>query len=238
METGISHISVLHGDNQVLSRKRLGELKEQLQSRGVEIVVVDGKNVSFDQFQLASQTQLLLGESAVFVEEFWSTKVKNTSRQSSDKIQNYTKLISGNIVFWEPRELSSLIISSFPEFWNIQNFSISRKIFQFLDALGVGNAKTALMLLREVIKTDTEYIVLPTLAWYVRSMLCAKVDPSSLSGPSWKQQKLLNQAKKFDTQQLLALHAKLLRLDRSQKTGKLDIPLSNALDLVVADIYN
>lgn len=232
-------ITILHGDNTVASRDQMVKLKESAKTRGYEIITVDGKKSSFEQITLVSQTQTLLGEAAVFVEEYFGNK-KNIEQRAKGKGQKEKsigyEMLSGTVVFWESKELSQSLINSLPKKWKTQNFSISRKTFQFLDAIMPGNTKKALMLLNEVIQTDTEYVVLPTLAWHVRMLIWAKQNPQSLEGQTWKKQKLIQQAQRFSAGQLLDLHNSLYKLDRAQKTGTLEIPLSHALDLMVFNL--
>lgn len=223
-------ITVLHGDNQNASRNRFNQLKSDFAKKNWQILTIEGKNTDFNQLNLASSSGSLIGEGiAVFVGQYWSANKKKPSPQGASSL-------SGNIVFWEPKELLKTIISNFPKNWQVENFVIPKLVFKFLDTLSPSQPKASLNILHSINESGEGDFILPLVAWHVRNLILAKLTPESLNVPSWKSNKLFEQANEFSEEQLFSFHRKLLELDRDTKTGVNDLPLSSSLDLLIASI--
>ncbi|MBI4033181.1 MAG: hypothetical protein HY377_01575 [Candidatus Blackburnbacteria bacterium] len=74
------------------------------------------------------------------------------------------------------------------------------------------------------------------LARQARLLIWAKLDPKTLKVAPWQRSRLLEQAKKWDRDKLLAFHSELLNLDRANKRSRLPEDLSSSLDLLIASI--
>ena len=223
-------ITILHGDNQVASRTRLLKLKEEAQMKNFYVVVLDGKQSSFEAINISAQTTSLLGQrSAIFAEEFFSRKGAKSKKQKD-------LLESGLVVFWESIELPKSILDSFPKNWKIEHFPIPKTIFRLLDSLVPENAKNILQLIYRAKSQEPEQLVLAMMSWHVRYLLWAKEEPRTLDAPQWKRRGLITQANMFTKEKLYALHKQLLDLDRKQKTGANVVPLWSALDFIVASL--
>lgn len=221
-------IVVLHGDNQVTSRNRFNQLESDFTKKGWQILTFDGKNTDFNQLNLAASSGSLLGEGiVVFVEGFFTR---------SKKVKIESSKLTGNIVFWETKLLPKTIISGFPKNWVVENFAIPKLIFKFLDTLSPNHPQASLNILHSINESDESDFIIPLVAWHVRNLILAKLSPESLNVPSWKFNKLFEQANKFSEEQLFSFHRKLLELDRNSKTGANDLPLSSSLDLLIANI--
>lgn len=218
-------VTILHGNNQVASRNRLVELREEAERKESHVVNLDGKRTDFEQIKIATSTPSLLGqESRVFVEEYFSGKGGNKAVGE----------ISGTVVFWEPREIARSHLTNLPKNWKLELFSIPRSVFQFLESLAPEKAKSNINFLHQVLSQNSPEILLPLLAWHIRQLIWVKEDSDAMNAPGWKKQKLENQAKKFKLEELYGLHEKLITLDRDIKTGSVGLPLSSSLDLVFA----
>lgn len=218
-------VIVLHGDNQVASRNRLQELKEDYEKRGKEVVFFDGKTATLEQIMLAASTNSLLGEERLVVAEgfFASKKI----------IRDLGLRLKGvNVIFWEGTELSKTLLSGFPKSWEIRNFPIPQVVFKFLDMLMPGKPQSALRILH-TLAGDDAFSLLPLLGWHVRYLIWASTQPDSLNLPAWRKQKLVFQASRFKIEKLYSLHEQLLSLDKSLKTGTNVLPPLVSLELLV-----
>lgn len=219
-------IIVLHGDNQVASREKFIVLREDAIKKGFNVVNLDGKATDTSKIDLYSQTTTLLGQgTAVFIEDFFTNKkVKN-------KEQSFTP--GGEVVFWEPREVTKSELAKFPESWKVEYFPIPKLIFKFLDSINFKNQKETIAMLHEVLQKETPELIIPLFSWHIRQLIWAKQDPKSLAVPSWKVQRLLAQASQVTLEELYHFHEKLLKLDRSIKTSTNPLPLISSLDLIL-----
>lgn len=220
-------VIVLHGEDQVTSRKRLSDIRAYYEDKNWEIVIAP-KGVSLEEINLSSRAQTLLGESSiVVVEDFFVGK-----RTTKDLTFHLT---SGNVVFWEGRELPKTLINSFLKDWKIENFSIPQATFKFLDALIPGKPQNALRMLHGMLDEDA-YSLLPLLSWHTRYLIWAKEEPETLNLPVWRKEKLKNQASRFKIDSLYMLHEQILSLDREIKAGKNVLPPLASLELLIVNL--
>lgn len=221
-------IVLIHGEDETKSRERFLALKAGFEKNGSELVNLDGKTTKIEEIGMRALITSLLGQSpAVFVEGFFARK---------KKIDMGTEALSGEVIFWEGREISKTILSGLPKSWKVELFAIPVSLFRFLDSLAPGRMQTNVSSLHQVLTTATPEMLLPLLSWHTRQLIWAKVEPQTLAFPSWKTQKLSAQANRFENDALYALHSKLTNLDRDLKTGNSPLPLSSSLDLVISDI--
>lgn len=218
---------LLHGDNQVASRERLAELVKSAKSRDWEVISLDGKNLKGDEINLQARSQSLLRENVlVVVEVFFSSK----------KRLDFAKELDENLIFWEPKELSQTQISNLPSGWQVELFKLPKVVFKFLDSLYPGNLGQALKLLSLVKEKEPAERILPLLAWQIRLLIWARIEPQTLVVPEWKRERLIKQAKKFEANTLISFHQALINIDRENKTGVSPLPISSSLDLLVATL--
>jgi DNA polymerase-3 subunit delta len=117
------------------------------------------------------------------------------------------------------------------------------RIWDIVDALGMGNGKQALSLIQRLLKTTKEepiYILSMInrqfrLLIQVREVMDAGLSPRDVPGvTSMNSSKLIPQARRFELSQLEAIYHLLLETDHSIKSGQLKDDL--ALDLLVTRI--
>ncbi len=183
------------------------------------------KGIPLADINLSARSQTLLGgDVIVVVEEFWSGKRKV---EKGD--------LSGNVIFWEPRELPKTLLSDFPKSWKVENFSIPQVNFKFLDTISPGKPQAALRILHDMQDSDV-FSLLPLLSWHIRYLIWANAEPETLNLPSWRVQKLLSQSSKFSLENLYEFHKKLLKLDRSIKTGTNILSPKSSLESLIVNL--
>ncbi len=222
---------IFHGDNTVLSRKRLSEILASVRKDNWEVVNFDWSSGKKQELLTLGQSQSLLSTGVVVVvENFFTNNKKANEILTGLKIDEFTAFI-----FWESKTVTSSHLKGLKKFV-IQEFKIPTVIFNFLNSLAPGNTKTMLMTLEESLRKDAAELLLVMIARHVKNLIWVKFEPESMIMQDWQKQKLSTQAKKFTKEQLYLLHTKLLVLDRGAKTSQLPENLKASLELLVAGL--
>lgn len=224
---------ILHGENQVESRKKLSVLIAEGKKKGLEIKRIDGKAITKAEFLTLSRSQTLLGEDLLIAcENLLNDNVKGVE-VASEAIKNKNPVF----VFWESKKLAAGKVKKLEKFFQIQEFKIPANIFKFLDSLNAShNKKATLELLHGALKNSEPEFIFTMLARQVRLLIWARLDPDTLNVPDWQRRKFISQAKDFSPEQLLAFHNKLLEIDRTSKLSQLPESLPASLELLVAGL--
>lgn len=219
---------ILHGENQVESRKKLAFLTSQARKNGREVERLDGKVVGKSDLLMAARSQSLLSDDRlVVVENFFSGRKK-----AAGALQELAKAGGAQFVFWEKSALSPSTVKSLLGIAQVEEFKIPKSIFKFLDSLAHGNTKKMLDLLHNIKENEGDF-VLSMLGRQIRLLIWAKLSPQTLTLADWQKRRFVSQAQKFTADQLFAFHAKLLEIDRMNKRSQLPENLSASLDLLV-----
>lgn len=222
---------ILHGENQVQSRKALSEVIRQAKKDGWEITRLSGENLDKEKLLTAVRSQALFGgEHLIIVEDFFE------NNKNANKIVRGIPLNGVEVVFWEGRALSKTATSGLNKNSDVLEFKIPVSVFKFLDSLTPRNTQVALKLLQQAVKDDSADFILLMIARQVRLLIWAKLDSGTLKVAPWQRSRILEQAKKWDKEQLLAFHTQLLNLDRANKSSRLPEDLSASLDLLITSI--
>lgn len=223
---------VLHGDNQVESRKKLSLLISQAKKKGIEVAKVDGKTAAKGDFMLLSRSQTLLAEEMLVISENFFSGNKKSFEITDEIVKN-----NGTVfVFWEEKTLSPAILKKLPKDLEIEGFKIPSSVFKFLDFILPKNTKEMLNLYHEALKQSTPEFLLIMAARQVRLLIWAKGNPETLKVQDWQKSRLRKQAEKFSIGRLIELHGKLLELDRMNKRSQLPEDLASSLDLLVVGL--
>lgn len=217
-------IIVVHGDNEIASRKRLNTLLTQAKERGLDI-----RNISQDSktpLVEAASIQGLFGESVLVVE--------NPGKYSKKEIQGLfrtQKTTQENILFFQSGFLTKGFLGFLPEESVVEEFKLPKVIYKFLDSFYPSNVHNSLTLLHLAAKNEPEELILHLLSRHLRDLYLLKIDPKSLDYPEWRILKLANQGRRFSPQKIASLINKLAEIDVSAKTSKES--LISSLDLLI-----
>lgn len=223
---------VLHGDNQVESRKRLSFFVAAAKKKGFDVRRLEGKGLAPNDLLLAGRSQSLLGDNVlVVVEDFLAA-----NKRASDFFVGTQHNSEATFVFWEGKPLSPLILKKLSSGAKVEEFKIPRIIFKFLESLASGNTKASLELFHAALKEGQEEFIFTMLSRQIRLLIWAKEDPESLNLPSWQKTRLLKQAEKISGVQLRLIHEKLLEIDRENKKSQLPEGLSASLELLLLSL--
>ncbi len=235
-------ITIIHGDDTLLSRNYFSELKQKYKG----LVVFDGNKVTItDLVQNIEGSTLFGSPKAIFIEELL-TKLKKTnppaggSKEILDFI--FKKSKSSNFILWESKEILKKDLSLFKEAV-VKFFKLPKNIFLFLDNLKPGNSKNLLNLFHQALVSGIkEELILFMIQRQIRILL-ALSDPSGNESideiirlAPWQMGKLERQAKLFNLQSLKKIHRKLYEIEIGQKTGTLSLSLIQAIDFLLLRI--
>ncbi|MEK7112750.1 MAG: hypothetical protein AAB875_05480 [Patescibacteria group bacterium] len=214
-------IIVLHGDNTAASYERLNKFIEAAKERGWEINFIEG---SENLQERLTKVSLFANETFYVLRGF--TRINKSSLK---KLQNRLKNIPGNLVIYHEDFIPKEILGFLPQDAKIEEYKLPRLIFDFLDSFYPGNAKKAIVLLHELWKNEPPEFVFALLARQVRDLYWAK-SGGSMPYPSWRVQKLKNQAAKFSQEALEDIIKSLSETDIKVKTSQAE--LTSSLDLL------
>lgn len=225
---------LLHGENHPESRKKLSLLVEEAKSRAWEVIEVNGQKGASIDLGLFSGNLMMFGAGrCLVVENFFSNNKK--------ALQTVKELLSNKddqliFIFWEAKAISPAIVRPLAKYLRIEEFKISKALFNFLNSVSPGSSRNALSLLQKVKKESPPDMLLVLLARQIRLMYCLFNDPGGLRLPDWQRKNLEKQAKEFSPEKLLLLHAQLLELDRKNKRSQLPEDLQSSLELLIASV--
>ena len=210
-------ITVLHGDNAVLSRNSLPQGKDI-----VRLNAVDLTHENLTQ-ELAGRS-LFGGQSLVVIEGLLSLRPSKTKDELVGLVASSPQT---EIVLWEGKSVTAANIKKLGQV-KIQEFKIPALVFKFLDSLSLTD-------LHQAAKNDAAEFIFYLLHRRLAQLIQARDGGSTLKGAPWQIGKLKAQAAKYSLSQLVSLQGKLLEIDYSIKSGADDLPLLSQLDLVLVN---
>lgn len=227
-------LTILHGDDISQSRKYFSDLKQKAENP--ETFEAENLTVT-DLLQSLSNGGLFSEERCIFIENFLTKSKKLTEYESILQILDKHAQES-HIVLWEGKEIDRKELAKLKKA-TPRLFKLPQLLFTFLDALKPGNSKRLLPLFHDLQKTAEPELLFFMLIRQFRILLAVKekaeIDEIKRLAP-WQRQKLEQQAKSFQTDQLITLYTKLFEIDNKQKTGKLLLPLTSTIDFFLMEI--
>lgn len=220
---------ILHGDDNVASRKRLNELILEAKGNGWDITRLDGNSVTRDEILVSGRSQGLLAANQLIVIE----NLFSSNSRVVDALAELAKYEGVVLLVWEGKKIDGRKLRKFEKNFKIEPFNIPAVVFNFLDSIVPGNARASLKLLRKASREEAEFLLF-MLAARIRQLIWIKENPQSLKLPDWQKRKLARQAKAWQTNKLYQFHSKLLELDRMNKRSLLPENLFSSLDLLIA----
>jgi len=226
-------ITIIHGDDQVSSRKHYTDIKKTKPG-------FDGSKVTLSEImQILEGGDLFEDKKELFVENFFS---KRKPGKELSEITEYIKKNDkrGEIYFWEEKEITGKNLSFFikPQ---TKLFKIPKNIFIFLGNIKPGN-KNLIKEFHNLLLTTEVAFVSAMMIRQIR-LLLAVSDTKSQNKideirniASWQQSKLINQAHLFKEEELKIIYNKLFKIDLALKTGALGLSLTQSIDMLLLDI--
>lgn len=224
-------LKIIHGENQVASRKKLVELIEQAKKQNKEIVNINAEKIDRAKLESALLSESLFGNEKLLVIEGLYSLPK------SKKKDEFISLISSasiEIILWDKKLLTKTDLKKLPTDLENYEFKITPKMWSFLDTLSPNpKAKTSMLkLFKESVESDSSEFVFLMIARQIRILIQIKENQPPKVAP-FMLSKLNKQAKEFSLEKLLSLHQQLYLIDQKQKLSTGLLSLESELDLLL-----
>ncbi len=226
---------LIHGDHIEVSHNKLMELKND--AVGKEIREINGKRFELTALvQALESSSLFGGDVCVVIDGFISNakKREKTFASTLERIMEASKTI--DVILYEEKEVEKTTLTKLGTAVRIFFHKMPVIIFQFLDSVRPGNAKTSLLYFSEVTRHEPSEIVFSLLVRRVRQLLqlADHVMPDGLQ--SWQADRLTSQARHFTIEQLIAMHTRLLETDIAIKTGSSPFTLAQHIQQILISL--
>lgn len=220
---------LIHGDQPEASRSKLVELKAAAKTK--EIREVDARRIEPALLiQALESSSLFGGDLLVVIEGF----IGSAKKREKAFVATLTKILEASkqtdIVLYEEKEVDKTTIAKLGSGTEVFLYKTPVILFQFLDSLRPGNAKTSLGLFTQTVAHEAAEVIFVLMVRRVRQLiqLADTVTPEGLQG--WQASRLTSQARHFTMEQLVAMHKDLLEIDIAIKTGVTPFTLSQLLE--------
>lgn len=230
-------ITIIHGDNTAQAREQFFGIKSSMKN----VSSMDGPSLTYETLiNFFSGTDMFSDFKNLIIENLLSKSKAGKNLNESINLLNKNEK-NTEIILWEEKEISGKNLDQFP---NARVFAhkFPKIIFNFLDSIAPGNGKNSIKLLHELLKNTSIEIILYMLIRQIRLLISLSSNNNletiaevSRMAP-WQRGKLKKQAFLFGSKKLVNLYNKVFKLDMYSKTGKLSMPLTSAIDMLLADI--
>ncbi len=220
---------LLHGDQPETLRNKLREFKTG--AKGKEIREVDGKHIDATSLLQALESSSLFGSDVlVVIEGFISNAKKQVKTFAATLAKVVEASTSVDVILYEEKEVDKTTIAKLGEGVQLFFYKTPVVLFQFLDSLRPGNAKTSLSYFTQTVSHEAAEIVFVLLVRRVRQLiqLADQITPEGLQG--WQASRLTAQSRHFTIKQLVVMHERLLEIDIAIKTGSTPFTLTQLLE--------
>lgn len=227
-------MQIFGGDNIVASRQAFIAARKALTDSGIkEVIEFDGKKLNLADLHQALESTSLFGTDRVVCIENLLARPRSKLKQ---QLINYLQEQNQNerILLWEAKKISPAQKKWFAAS-KLQEYSLSSKIFTFLDSFKPDNSHQLIPLLDQVVEHDSPEMVFAMILRQIRLLIQVK-NHVKISLAPWQQKKLSEQAKTFDISALLKIHNQLLTIDTEIKTGKNIGGVRHQLDRLIISI--
>lgn len=216
---------VIHGEHTKDSYKRLVKLLDTGRARGYEIIELDPGSGSVAESVSAGS---LFGGKQLFIIK----NIKTLGKRDVGLIKKHVATTPGILILYVKGALSRTDQNILGKPDKVEEYRLSENIFAFLDSFFPGNQRNAAKLLHTLTEREPVEFIFNLLGKTLRDLYWVTVDGKTLPYPSWRQQKLSRQAKKFPAGAIENLIDNFAEIDIAAKTSKAD--LLNSLDLLIA----
>ncbi len=228
----MASILVFSGEDIISSRKAFLDHLERLKGEDLEVIRVNGKEVTEESLPLLSAPTSLFGQKRVLAIEGLLSGQKSKEKENIIKM---VSLLDCTMVLWEGKDFSPADQLKYPGF-TFKNFKLPQVLFTFLDSIVPGRPENNLRLLRQVLQSADPNFLFLMLIRQIRLLILASDKKDLLKLAPWQKSKLQKQAKLFSLDCLKKINQRLLKIDFDQKTSQTPYSLNHQLELLLLEI--
>lgn len=222
-------VTIIHGDDFVSSRNELVKLMSTARSES-EVIAFTPQQLTYESLSIALMSPALFAaHKTVVIENLFDLKSDKLRKDLLSLIVQATQYV--NIILWDSKTLTKTQLGLFKTKIQAQLFTLPKLLFKFLDSLLTASKENTLLLLSDLLKSQSSEFILLMIVRQIRLLILAKNDTLNL--PPWMLAKLKFQAAKVTEKNLLDIYKELLLLDKRMKTSKNLLPLTAELDLLI-----
>lgn len=229
-------LTILHGTDLVASRKYFLDEKQ----KHPEALLLDAENVNLTDLAQVIEGGGLFEESKhIFIEQFLTKRKK--SGDYKDIIAYLDSHADAHMIFlWENKELDIGTQKSFKKA-AIRPFKLPQSLFAMMDNIKPGIGKQLIKQFHQTLETAEVEMIFFMLIRQFRMLLSLSDQSNSqeideVKKLTWQRNKMQQQAKLFDQDELKRLYSKLYVIEKGQKTGTLSLPLTTAIDFFLLEV--
>lgn len=226
-------ITIIHGDNIVMSRKKLSALTTN--STNTENYNAKKDSVEKITNELSGQS-LFEEKKTVVIENLKAPGLKkyNELIKSINKYKDDSK--THVIVYLETTEKAPFLKKFHTK--SVETFALPKYFFTFLDGIYPKNAKNVLTIKQKMSDSFADEQLFYAVVKRVRLLLMAKTGKINMLTEgkkmgAWQQERLLSQSSKWDNKALIHFYTDLSKLEFGLKTSGLAQSLGEHLDIVL-----
>jgi len=224
-------IYLLHGEDQFQSRQNFYQILKRIKTNDTQLLKLSFPKIDPDQVDnFINTSSLFENKKIILFQGLFSLPVK--------KLDSIINLINQNqavdVLIWESKTVTPGKLKKLKNPKTL-HFAVPKTIFKFLDSLKPQNAQYVLRLFSSTLETQPPELINYFLKEHLRLLIMAREKNFSKVNkfPSWRQSKLINQAKFFTSESLKDFYNRLVDMEYKQKTGKLDSSLGFHLTLLI-----
>ncbi len=227
-------LKIIHGENQVASRKKLSELVSEAKKQNQEIVSLEAEKMDRAKLESTLLSDSLFGGSKILVIECLHSLPKSKKK---DEFIDLISSASIDIILWEKKLLTKTDFKKLPSTAPVFEFKITVKLWSLLDHLSTNpkNKNAILKLLKESVESDGAEFVFLMILRQIRMLIQVKEEQTLKMAP-FMLSKLRSQAREFTLEKLLQIHQQLYQIDQKQKQSASLLSLAAELDLLLLNM--
>lgn len=227
-------ITFIHGDNQMESRNKLGELIQNAESK--EIVKLREVNLTTIKQALESSS-LFAEERLVVVENIISGRV---DKNVLDYLKN--GLFESDLLIWEGKKVDARKLGWIKKNGIMYEYSYPKILFKLLEQIGIISGKEVVGLFNQTVDRVPVELTYFMIVRQFRLLLLVTHDATSTNIKeterlqSWMVGKLKGQGNSIGGDNLKKLYKQLLYIDYQQKSGQANLNLKQTLDIWLSQL--
>lgn len=226
-------MQIIHGDNTIISYKRLTEILATAQSNGFKTVFLE-QSVGLTDLRQELSPQDLFGNTNFIVINNLLSSAKSAKKE---KLLDFLESAdTENLVLYETKSINLNSLKRFSKA-KIETFKVESTIFKFLDQIKPKNTAQLLRGYAQLVTEgcEPEYVFAMVLR-QVRLLIQIKTNFSRTKVSPYAKKYLVQQSSLFSLNQLLLLHASLYEIEKGVKSGSSPVSFDNLFENFLQNI--
>lgn len=223
-------ITLVHGQDNLSSRKFF------LSNKDKDSITFDAETLNVIELSQSLQgSGLFENPKKIFIENLFTRKGNKNLSAVSEILNSNDKY---EVFIYADKDVGVRSLSNFPKFTN-ENFKVPQNIWSFLDGIRPNNPKNVVSFHNALAGTEPE-IVFAMIIRQFRLMIGISSSGKNIDEvkklADWQRTKLQRQASLFGPVKLKETYKKLLKIEKSSKTGSTNLTLTQNIDILLLEI--